>query len=222
MRLKILLRNLFRRQRTEQDLDEELRSYLALLTEEKIAAGMSPQQARRQAQIELGGREQVKEQVRDIRAGAWFDSLLLDLRYASRTLRKNPAFTAIAVLTLALGIGANTAMLALVNSLALPFPDAERLVHVWTTDATGELHSPSLAQYVALRKNSQSLEQVTATSWSDFFYGTDDSGWQTLPGLLVTSNWLPTLGVRPLLGRNFFDTEQTAGRDAVVILSYSC
>ncbi len=148
-----------------------------------------------------------------------------DLKYGLRMLRKSPGFTAVAVLTLALGIGANAAIFGLVDSAflrALPFREPERLVHVWTTDAGGDLHTPSPAEYVALRKNGESFEQIAGTGWADNFYSSDDSSWQNLSGLLVTPNWLPTLGVQPLLGRNFLDREETAGQDAVVILSYDC
>jgi putative ABC transport system permease protein len=224
-RITSLLRNLFRKRHAERELDEEVRAYVALLAEEKIKAGMDAPEAHRQARIELGGPEQVKEQIRDVRAGVWLDSLFRDLRYAVRMLRKSPAFTGIAILTLALGIGANAAIFGLVDAALLrdlPFREPQRLVHVWTTDAGGDLHTPYPEQYLALRRVSATFEQVAATGWADYFYGSDESSMQNLPGILVTPNWLSTLGVEPFLGRSFLDEEQVPGRDAVVMLSYAC
>src|SRR5712664_42687 len=124
------LRNLFLSRRVEVDLDQEVYSHLEMLIAENIRAGMPPQEAQRAARIELGGIEQVKEQVREERIGNWLHSVVSDCRYGIRQLRKNPSFTAVAVMTLALGIGANTAMFSMVYAVVLrplPFKDAGRL-----------------------------------------------------------------------------------------------
>src|SRR5262252_10210631 len=132
-RLLSLLRNLFRRERVERELDAEVSAYLDQLTDEKVAAGMNREQARRHARIELGGVEQVKEEVRAILAGAMIEQFLRDVRLAVRSLLRNRALTATVVLTLALGIGANAAVFSVVRGVLLrPLVnrDEERLVYI--------------------------------------------------------------------------------------------
>jgi len=223
-RFWLRLQALFRRERNAQRLDDEVQFHLDQQIAENISGGMNLQEARYAAMRTFGNPAVLKEETRDTWGWTWLEQIAQDLRYAARMLRKSPGFTAAAVLTIALGIGANAAIFGLVDSEllhAVPFPNIEKLVYVWTTDAGGDLHSPLPNQYLALRKYSQAFEQVAATGWVDNFYGTDESGWQNLPGQLVSSNWLPTLGIRPLFGRNFREDEQIAGQDAVVILSYS-
>jgi len=109
----------------------------------------------------------------------------MDVRYGLRMLRRSPGFTAIAVLTLALGVGSNSAVFSLVDSSllrSLPFSKPARLVRIYTTETDGEIHTPSATEYLALRKNTQSFDEITGLGWADYFYGSDQSRWQNISG----------------------------------------
>ena len=123
--------SLTNKERLDRDLDEELQAYLDLLVGEKVQQGMSPEAALREARIELGGTEQVKEEVRESRAGAALDTLIRDARLAFRTLRKNPGFTVVAVVILAIGIGADTALFSTINTVLLRSLPYRRIRTSW-------------------------------------------------------------------------------------------
>ena len=216
---------LLHRRQLHSDLTDELRVHIEEKIEDLVAQGIPRHEAEHQARREFGNLTLTEQDSRAVWRWPRLEDFLLDLRFAFRLHRKSPGFAAVAILTLTLGIGANTAIFGLVDSAllhALAFSDPQRLVHVWTTDAGGDLHTPLPAQFLALRKFSQSFQQVAGIGWVDNFYGSDDAGWQTLPGVVVTSNLLGTLGIQPVLGRNFLDEEQTPGHDDVALLSYGC
>jgi putative ABC transport system permease protein len=224
-RLRSWARAVARRSRMEREMDAELRFHIEAFAEDLVRRGVPPEEALRRARIEFGGVERAKEECREARGVNFVESFIQDLHFGLRMLRKSPGFTSAAVLTIGLGIGANAAIFGLVDSAflrGLPYHDPERLVHVWTIEADHDWHTPTPAQYQAVRDSSKSFEQVAAEGWADYFYSTDGSLSANLAGSLVTPNWLSTLGVQPLLGRNFREEEQIAGRDAVVMLSYKC
>jgi putative ABC transport system permease protein len=223
-RVRSTLRSLFRKPELNQDLDEELLSIVELLAAEKIQAGMSPEQARREARLELGGPEQVKDRVREARLGARLDSYLLDARYAFRTLGKNPGFTAVAVLVLAIGIGATTALFSTIYSVLLgsvPFEAPERLVAGGKTRDGQDSGPVSRVDYFDYRELSQSFEQLAIMA--DFTVQHTVTGEQQ-PGLVhagfVTWNLFPALRVSPVVGRGFLLEDETRGGASLTLISH--
>jgi predicted permease len=211
-RITNFLRNIFAREKTDRDLDDEVRSYSDLLAQEKIREGMNPQEARRAARLHLGGVEQVKEEVRQARAGAWLDSVIQDFRYAARTLRKNPGFSAIAILTLALGIGANTAIFTLTYAVilkSLPVPNPQQLVRYTFRSGTQDL-GLSGPLYDALRKHEQATQDLLA--WSDSSLALQENGAVTnVDGAFISANGFRVLELQPAIGRIFTDSDDQPG-----------
>jgi len=211
-RLFALYRNIFRKERVNQELDEELRSYVELVAGEK------------EARWDLAHLERVKESVHDIRTGASMDILLQDLRYGIRMLARNPSFSVIAVLTLALGIGANTAMFTVVNGVLLkplPYPEPDRLVMLWEKQLSdSSLGTVAPANFHDWREQTHSFAKMAALDpYPDFIlngYGEP----QRLAGAAVSADFFSLLGVRMALGRDFLSKEDRPGRSQVVVLSY--
>ncbi len=222
-RFSSLWRNLSHKARVERDLDDELAAYLDLVAAEKVRAGMSPQAARRAARIQLGGVEQVKEGVRGARVGAFFDTLLLDLRYGARALARSPSFTVVAVLALALGIGANTAIFSVIRGVLLaplPYPQAGQLVLVSRHFARSNFPYGNLciADYLDWRASNRAFEEPALVQRRRF----DLTGMgepEQLSGAAVTAGFFSALRVRPLLGRAFSAGEDGPGRQRLAVIS---
>jgi len=218
------LQSLFRKEELDRDLDEELSSYLDLLAEEKVRAGMSPEQARRAARLELGGVEQVKEKVRERRVGAMTDTLFQDVRYAVRTLSKNAGFSAVAILILAIGIGGTTALFSTINTAllsGLPYQQPDRLV-VGLKTMNGEMSGPvSRVDYFDYREYSRSFEELAAlTTFTMQFTVTGGRQPALVDAGFVTWNLFRTLGVNPILGRHFLPEEEDPGGGGQILISY--
>jgi putative ABC transport system permease protein len=215
----------FRRRRSERELDAEVRSYIDALVEEKILSGMTRQEAVRAARIEAGGIEQVKEEIRQARSGAWFDTLLQDIRYGARMQGRSPGYAAAIVLTFALGIGANTALFSVVNGLLLhrlPYRDPDRLLYVsefWPHEPVmSGAPSPDFANWRRHARQFEGLEAYSHGSASTpTLTGAGDP--ERLEGVTVTRGLLDLLGVRLALGRTFTAEEDRSGGPPSVILS---
>jgi predicted permease len=226
-RLDILRRNLLHREHVDRDLAEELDAYLELLVEAKIAAGLQPAEARRAALIELGGVEQVKERVREVRVGHFLRTVWKDLRYGVRTLVKSPAFTVVAVLSLALGIGANTAIFSVVNGVLLrplPYPESESVVAVWHTPPQASFpgmkrFSVSPANYLDWKEQSRAYEEMAIYQYAGLSLS---AGADPVPvtGAAVSSDFFSVLRTQASKGRTFSPEEEQQGREQVVVLGH--
>lgn len=222
--IPLRLRSLFRQAQADQELDDELRDHLERAAEEYVAKGMAPGEAQRRARLDLGGIEQTKEQCRDTRRVNRIQDLIQDLHFGLRILRKNPGFTSIAVLTLALAIGANTAIFSAVYAVLikpLPFRNADRLVFILKkNDPRGWSRNPiSPAEILAWRNQTETFEDFAAyTESSCVLTGAGNA--EEDPCETITSNLFPLLGVAPYRGRSFTSEEDKAGVPGAVILSY--
>ena len=229
-RILSLFRNLFRKRAIERALDDELRSTLEALMQEKMQQGLSQSVARREALIEIGGIEQVKEGVRFVRAGHFVQILAGDIRYGLRQLRRNRSFTAVAALTLALGIGGTTAIFSVINGILiqpLPYSHPERLVEVGL-DLPGinQFNWPlSPPEYFTFREQSRTFEDIGLyyTGFGGNLYSANVTGFgrpEHVPALGVTDGVLPILEVTPLLGRSFTRADDEPGSPDTLMITY--
>jgi predicted permease len=223
----VRLGGLFKRELRERELSAEMESHLQMHIDDNLRAGMTPQEARREALIKLWGIEQTKEVYRERRGLPVLETFLQDLRFAARMLRKNPGVTTIVVLTLALGVGANTAIFGLVNGLLLqrlPVPSAEQIVALVIQTGSSSLGALgfSYPQFVEFREQTAPICEVfgSATAWRLNFTAEGHSDTLTIGG--VSGNYFSALGVKPALGRLVFPGEgEHPGEPPVLVLSYS-
>jgi putative ABC transport system permease protein len=217
------LRSLFRRGTVEADLDDELRFHAERHLEKYLKLGMARDEGLRRVRLEFGGLDQVKEECRDERGTYLLETMVQDIRYGLRTLSKSPGFTAVALFTLALGIGANTAIFSVVYGVLLrplPFEDPSRLVVLnETTPKVGNV-SVSYPNFLDWRAQNHSFAQMAAIHGINFNLGGVNQP-ENIDGQAITSNFLATMGVRPILGRGFDSSEDKPGAAPVAILSYS-
>src|SRR5262245_3635955 len=215
-RMAAFWRTLFRGGRADRGLDAEVRGYVEHLADEKMRAGLPAGEARRQALLEVGGVEQVKERVRDVRTGAGFEAAVRDLRYGVRTLARTPGLSGAMVLVLALGIAASTAVFSVVNAVLLrplPYEGADRIVVMLHRDR----NPVAPANYLDWRRAGTRFERMGAAEfWTPNLTGDDHP--ELVRALRVTADIFPMLGVAPALGRPLLEGEDRAGADHVVVL----
>ena len=217
------MQSVMRRGRVNRELDDELRFHIERAIATNIEAGMPREEARRAALREFGGVEQVREECADMRRVNWLQDFAQDIHYGVRTLRKSPGFTAVAVLTLALGIGANTAIFSVVYSVllqALPYRNASGLIVLNETNPKVGTVSVSYPNFGDWEAQSRTFSQMAAVSDVGFSLA-GVSQPENISGYAVSSNFLSILGVHPYLGRDFDSNEDKPGAAPVVLLSYA-
>jgi putative ABC transport system permease protein len=217
------IRSVGRRQALESGLDEEIRFHIDRQTEKNRRAGMTPDEARRQALLRFGGLERVKESTRDEIRPALLEESVRDIRHGFRVLRRAPGFTAAALVTLALGIGATSAIFSVVRTVMLeplPYHEPDRIVAVWETNRGGTQRNViAPANFVAWRERTRMLEHlgmVGPRTLAMVVNGQPDE----IPGLAFSSDVFRALGVQPALGRGYTAEEDLGGSKAVIVLSY--
>ena len=222
-RLAVVLRALFRRSRFEDGLSEELRFHIEEYTADLVRSGMSPQDAARQARVEFGSLEMVKDDCRRARGLRMLDEIAQDLRYAARMMRRAPGFTATALATIALCLGANLAIFAVVDAVLLrplPFPDADRLVRIHNTYPQAGVpdDGASVANYYERRAAVSALGSVSLYREGSALVG-EPGSIEREPIMRVTADFFATLGVGPALGRAFVEEETAYQASRVAILT---
>jgi putative ABC transport system permease protein len=217
------LLGLFRRRTSDENLEAELRAHLHFLTDENIRRGMSLEEARYAAQREFGGLEQTKQAYREQRSLPFFDALIQDLRFAARMLAKKPAFTAVAILTLAVGIGSTSAVFSVVDRIlfrSLPYPEENHLVSFGLLAPIERDEFMLGSGYVDFRNEPGPFEAITAIAPGSSACDVTEQSPVRLNCAHVEQTFLPTLGIEPVLGRNFTKNEDRPNTPNVALISY--
>src|SRR6266481_3906709 len=213
--------SLFRRSKLDEELEDELRAHLEMRAQDNIDADMSEDEARREAEMRFGNRAAMKENTRAVYAVAWLESMLQDLRYGFRILRRSPAFSVVAVLTAALSIGITTTVFTIVNSVLLrplPYPDSGRLIAASTLDPREHLPATYVPDLTAWREHNTTLKAIAAYTSDDYnFSGAGEP--DRVRAALVTSGLFATLGVEPRMGRAFSVADDRPNAEPVAILT---
>src|SRR5579863_8736004 len=226
--LERILRGWPRRPPPEEGLDQELRAYVDLVADERVVSGMAPGEARRTALAEFGGIERVKQAVRDERAGAGLERLFRDLKFGLRQVARNPGFAATIAVTLALAIGANTAVFSLINALLLkdlPYPHPDRLGTIFLTSHGSKFdwqsHAITGEQWELLRDGVPSLLSAVSSTGISGINLRAGAHVEYVHGARVSARYFEALGLRPALGRSFSEAEDRPHGAKAVILSYN-
>lgn len=212
----------FRKEQLEEELDEELRFHVTMRTRENIARGMSEAEASRAAQRQLGNLDHIKDECRDVSGGGALEVLWQDVRFAGRSLRKDLGFTVVAVVALALGIGANTALFTVMSSVflrPLPYPAAERIMAIWSHErGQPQARFPfSYPDFLDLQSQNHSFERLGGYRRESFVVESNGGDASEVEGGLVTSDIFHLLGVKAATGRTFTRKEDEPGGRGVVI-----
>ena len=222
------LRRWFSRERRDENMNDELRFHIEQQTAENIASGMAPAEARRQARLQFGALEGIKENCREQRRGFWLEELWADVRYGVRILGKNPGFAAAATLTLALGIGASTAVFSLVNAILLKplaYRNPDQMVMIWNIPPPGvnvgfDYLPWGRFQFLEFAPETKTLAAIGAFE-SDSFNLTGSGEPARLEGVRASAGFFPALGVSPVLGRTFAPEEDRQGHEQEVVIGYA-
>ncbi len=223
VRFRTLWKNLFHRDQLNHDLDEELSAYLELVLAEKVRSGISPEEAYRVVRVEMGGVDQVRQRVRDIRAGTLLEKLMQDIRYGMRTLAKDPVFSFVAVLTLALGIGANAAIFSVVDTVLLrplPYPNSGQLVDMSENEPKAGISGAGMSwpAFTTLRDHNRSFSSIAGLAT----HALTLTGWgepADVSTIAVTPDFFTLFQTQPVLGRALLPEDGKESAAPVVVLS---